>query len=63
MEEEFRLVEENLVGLWKFREHGKPVRWCCTYTVDGNYYDTSPAKTPEVALKKVWQTLRRMKAL
>ena len=44
-------VQNELVGLWKFRVPGKKQTWCTTFYVNGNYYDTYGKLTPEAALE------------
>ncbi len=58
-EGKFRRVASVLVGLWKFRVKDQPLAWCCTYVLDGMYYDTNGAPTPEAALDRVWRVLAR----
>lgn len=50
-------LEPWLIGLWKFRMAGKEPEWCCTFCIDGYYYDTEPAETPVCALLRVLATL------
>ena len=53
-------LDKYLIGLWRFREAGKPRKWCATYCFDGDYYDVGGASTPEAALEKVSKNLKRM---
>jgi len=61
LEQRFERVEECLVGLWKFRVRGEKPRWCCTYTVDGCYYDTHGKPTKAAALDNVWRNLQQIR--
>ena len=62
LEDRLNRVATHLVGLWRFRKAGEPVRWCCTYIYDGCYYDTWPKKTPNEALDTVHRTLQQMRS-
>lgn len=61
MKKKFNLVEEHIVGLWKFREAGKKPTWCTTYIYDGKYYDTFGKATPEAALDQMNKDLTKIK--
>lgn len=37
------------IGLWRFREAGRPRQWCITYCWRGDYYDVQGQNTPEEA--------------
>jgi hypothetical protein len=54
-------VEEHLIGLWRFRERGKPKTWAATYCYRGHYYDVQGTPTPEDTLRQVRKNLRRLR--
>jgi hypothetical protein len=56
-----RLVQEELVGLWKFRVPGKKQTWCTTFYVNGNYYDTYGKLTPEAALESCHKEILKLR--
>jgi len=57
LEDRFKRVEENLIGLWRFRINGKKTRWCATFVFQGDYYDVYGGQTPAVALNEVYREL------
>ncbi len=56
-----REVEDNLIGLWRFRELGQPKTWCATYCYRGLYYDVQGVPTPEGALQQVKRDLANLR--
>jgi hypothetical protein len=54
-------VEKNLIGLWRFRERGKPRLWCATFEVGGYYYDTTGKRTLDQALDAVFKEVTKLK--
>lgn len=61
MKNKFKLVEEDIVGLWKFRQAGKKPVWCTTYIYNGKYYDTYGKNTPESALDQMYKDLQKLR--
>lgn len=57
----FKTVDEHLIGVWKFRQHGKKPVWCATYQYNGYYYDTFGKLTVESALDQVYKDLCKIK--
>lgn len=52
-------AEPHLVGLWKFRERGKPTTWCATVLKDGDYFDVDEGcKTVADVLEAVLEAVR-----
>lgn len=54
-------IEPHLIGLWKFRQVCAQPTWCTTFMVDGKFYDTPGARTPQKALEKAVAALRKVK--
>lgn len=52
-------LDQYLIGIWKFRQVSHKPTWCTTFMVDGAFYDTSPAATPDAALQKAVRELRK----
>ena len=61
LEQRFKRVEKNLIGVWRFRRFGKKEGWCATYCIKGNYYDTFPSQSLEQTLDKVYRVVIRTK--
>ncbi len=61
LEERFKRVENNLIGVWRFRERGKKRLWCATFFFQGDYYDTYGRQTLAVALNAVHKELCRLR--
>ncbi len=57
LEQHFERVTPELVGVWRFRVKGQKPKWCCTYTINGMYYDTMGADTIQEALTRVWRVV------
>lgn len=57
MSELIKKLEPWLVGMWRFRVKDELPKWCCTYVVDGHYYDTWPYDTLDGALLDVQRML------
>lgn len=53
-------IPDEVIGLWRFREVGKPRMWAATFAVNGHYYDTLGHRTPE---KCVMMVTRKLKLL
>jgi len=49
-----------VIGLWRFREVGKPRLWAATFCVDGHYYDTLGHRTLTTCLQAVERRLRTL---
>ena len=49
----FKKVEKNLIGIWRLHIKGNPVKWCCSYKLNNDFYDTKPYNTVEEALEEV----------
>jgi len=62
LEYRFNRIEKHLIGIWRFREHGKAKKWCATYCYNGDYFDTGQQRTKEKTLDIVFRTLKRMGA-
>lgn len=64
--EELKLLLEKaepwIIGLWRFREAGKPKLWCATYCVNGCYYDVTGKRTLEKVLREVISTAKKLEA-
>jgi hypothetical protein len=60
LEKRLKRVEKNLIGLWRFRERGKPRLWCATFEVGGYYYDTAGKRTVDQALDAVFKQLTKL---
>lgn len=56
----FARVEDHLIGLWRFRERGRPPLWCATFEWGGYYYDITGKKTVAKALDAVHAELQRL---
>lgn len=61
LEKKWDRVQEWIIGIWRFRQKGKPIRWAATYCFDGCYYDIWPVKTQNMALDIVFRTIQKMK--
>ena len=61
LEDKFKRVEDVLIGAWRFRTANNNSGWCCTYNINGKYYDTHPHKDLGAALDKVYITAKRIK--
>jgi hypothetical protein len=59
LEDRLARVDDALIGLWRFRERGRPARWCATYVKDGFYYDVSGKANPAQAVDAVLRGLRK----
>jgi len=57
LDEKIAKMDENLLGIWRFREDKKKSFWCVTFVHDGFYYDlqgtTSVPETLDMAYKKL----------
>ena len=62
LSERLERVQPVLIGLWRFHHSGwvKP-QWCCTWRYNGNYHDTLPKKTADLALDAVWKNWKQIK--
>lgn len=56
-------IEPHLIGLWKFRQVATKPTWCTTFMIEGKFYDTVGAKTPQRALDLAVKELRKAKRL
>lgn len=54
-------LEPYLIGLWKFRQVCARPTWCTTFMVDGKFYDTPGAATPQRAISKALAALGRVR--
>lgn len=61
LEDKFARVKDVIIGLWRFRVKGEEPLWCCTYTMNGLYYDTRGATTVGQALDRVHRVIARKK--
>ena len=50
LESRFEQLREYFIGVWRFRHAGYPVKFCCTFCYDGEYFDTGDQDTPFEAL-------------
>ena len=55
------LIPDEVIGLWRFREVGKPRRWAATFCVDGHYYDTLGHRSLTTCLAAVARALRKIR--
>ena len=55
LEQLFKETDSYLIGVWRFRERGRPPLWCATFVMDGYYYDVSGQR----ALRGVLTAVRR----
>ena len=53
-------IPDEVIGLWRFREVGKPRRWAATFCVRGHYFDTLGHTTLIACLKAVKTRLRQL---
>ena len=57
IEEKLLLLDESLIGIWRFRQPGKKPLWCATFVFNGFYYDVEGYKdisdTLDAAYKKI----------
>lgn len=60
LENKFALVDDHIIGVWKFRQRGKKPVWCATYQFDGYYYDTLGKLTIDSALEQVQKDLEKL---
>ena len=49
----WKAAEPYIIGVWKYRKPGEPVRRSATYLVDGAYWDAGLSDTVEEALMRV----------
>ena len=61
LEELFRLVDDHLIGVWRFRQLGRKPLWCATYHYGGFYYDTHGTPTIQATLKAVQDDLVKLR--
>lgn len=54
-------IPDEVIGLWRFREVGKPRRWAATFAVDGLYYDTLGHRSIDACVAAVQQQLKRLR--
>ena len=57
----FSATNDHLVGVWRFRERGRPSLWCATFVIDGFYYDVSGKRTIAGVLRAVCREIARVK--
>ena len=55
----FAATNDHLIGVWRFRERGRPALWCATFMLDGYYYDVSGKRTINGALTAVLREIAR----
>jgi hypothetical protein len=60
LKQRFERVEQNLIGLWRFRERGKRRMWCATFEVGGYYYDITGKATIDKALDAVYSEIQKL---
>jgi hypothetical protein len=53
-------IEPYLIGVWRFREAGRPRSWCATYYYRGDYYDVPGQPTVDAALEGVRDGIKRL---
>lgn len=54
-------IEPFVIGLWRFREVGRPRRWCATYCYRGMYYDVAGCLTLDETVIAVRAGLSRLR--
>ena len=59
LDELYERMKDVLVGIWRFRAWKKGSEWCCTWVLDGVYYDTYPKPTPHQAAMCAWRNYQR----
>ncbi len=55
----FKKVEKELIGIWRLHMKGKPIKWCCSYKLGNDFYDTASHNSVEEALVEVAKKLNR----
>ena len=61
IEEQLKIVEKNIIGLWRFNIKGRKPKWCATYRIEGHYYDVEGCDTMGQALDRVIRQLKKSK--
>ena len=56
-----RSIQPYLIGLWRFKEHGLPLKWCATFSWKGEYFDVQMHDTPLDAVKAVKRKVKELK--
>lgn len=57
LEVKFKNVEENLIGLWRFKKVDSNIKWCATFEYKGFYYDVEGYSNPHRTLEAVHKRL------
>lgn len=61
LEEKFKRVSKQLVGVWRFKERTEDKKWAATYFFKGKYHDIYPVDTIEKALDIVYRNVIKMR--
>lgn len=61
LEDKFKRVSKNIVGVWRFRERKEQKKWAATYFFKGKYHDIYPVETIEKALDIVYGNLVKLR--
>lgn len=54
-------VRRFIIGIWRFREAGRPRQWCATYCYRGHYYDAVGGATEQQAIEAVRRGLKKLR--
>ncbi|SNR80672.1 hypothetical protein SAMN04488009_0169 [Maribacter sedimenticola] len=60
LEDKFKKVENNLIGLWRFKRINENTKWCATFEFKGFYYDVEGYSTPHKTLNAVYKRLEEL---
>lgn len=55
----FLEAESHLVGIWKYREKGEPVKWYATIIINGEYFDIEGFTEVYRTLEKVLEVVNQ----
>jgi hypothetical protein len=61
LEDKFDKVKDHLIGVWRFREANRKIRWCATYEFNGYYYDVDGFENVADTLSSVHRNLQGLK--
>lgn len=61
LDQKFKRVSRNLVGLWRFKERREDKKWAATYFFKNHYHDIYPVATIEKALDIVYANISKMR--
>ncbi len=62
LDEKIAKMDQNLLGIWRFREEKKKSFWCITFVHDGYYYDLQGTKDMRETLDLAYKKLTKLRA-